>query len=254
MAPHASLSRGPLQGVGNIIRFNWPMYASALGAALLLVLMARLLPAYGLWLLLAAGAVLAPLLWSLVVSWYVYDAAGLYKLAWLDSLSLPAGSAIANVNAGFDETSALLAARYPDATLQALDFYNPAQHTEASIKRARRAYRPYPGTLSCNTTQLPLPDGSQAAIFVLFAAHEIRQPDERAAFFQELKRCLAPGGRIVVAEHLRDAPNFMAYTLGFMHFLPLRAWHSTFSAAGLQLVAHRKHTPFVSIFTLQACA
>jgi hypothetical protein len=55
-------------------------------------------------------------------------------------------------------------------------------------------------------------------IFVLLSAHEIRDRQERAIFFSRLKESLKSEGSIVVLEHLRDLPNFIAYTIGFFHF------------------------------------
>ena len=37
-------------------------------------------------------------------------------------------------------------------------------------------------------------------------------------FFRELKRVLAPGGRVIVTEHLRDLANIAAYSIGAWHF------------------------------------
>ncbi len=39
------------------------------------------------------------------------------------------------------------------------------------------------------------------------------------SFFNELNRVLKPNGQIVVTEHLRDLNNFLAYNIGFFHFL-----------------------------------
>jgi SAM-dependent methyltransferase len=131
------------------------------------------------------------------------------------------------------------------------DFYDPAKHTEVSIRRARQAYPPYPGTLSANTAQLPFADGFFDISCVIFAAHEIRDDAERASFFQELKRVTKAGEQIYVTEHLRDLPNFLVYTIGFFHFLPQKAWFRTFEAAGLTLVKMEKATPFVTTFVLE---
>ncbi|MEO0731388.1 MAG: class I SAM-dependent methyltransferase [Bacteroidota bacterium] len=243
--------RTAYQGVTNILRFNWHFFALAVGGTVAGLLVARWLG--GSWwylgLLVAAGVLLTTLA-SLVVSWYVYDYSGLYDLEWLD---LPGeATELVNIHAGFDETSALLAERYPRARLRVLDFYDPALHTEVSIRRARRAYPPYPGTEGMHTAKVPLVSGSADAIFLLLAAHEIRDADERVAFFRQLRRSLQPSGRIIVLEHLRDGANFLAYTLGFFHFYSRTTWLRTFDKAGLRIAREKKLTPFLTCFTLVA--
>ncbi|MES2649184.1 MAG: hypothetical protein V4717_20065 [Bacteroidota bacterium] len=49
---------------------------------------------------------------------------------WLNGIVVKKGDTIINVHAGFDETSSLLAARYPAAFLKVFDFYDPLKHTE----------------------------------------------------------------------------------------------------------------------------
>jgi len=247
-----SPTRRPGQGVGNIVRFNWPFFAMALGgAAGLLALLTRPLPplarlALGLAL---AGLVVSTLV-SLLVSAYVYDGSGLYRLDWLAKFVRPGGQLV-SVNAGFDEASALLAVRFPQTQLTVLDFYDQARHTEPSIARARHAYPPYPGTLTADPAALPLPTASADTVLAMLAAHEVRDPAERVVFFRELARVLRPGGRIIVVEHLRDAANFLAYNIGALHFHSRAAWLATFDGAGLRLRAERKHTPFISVFILE---
>lgn len=244
--------RKPLQGVWNIIRFNWQLYA--LAVALLIVLY---LGTHVIWegmeeyFLPLSLLIFGPLIVSLLVSMYVYDLSGLYRLRWLDSLRLPDAGHIININAGFDETSTLLLGKFPTAQLTVLDFYDPVRHTEVSIRRARRAYPPYPGTRQVSTSQLPFPDQSADAVFVIFAAHEIRDEAEKRAFFAELRRVLRPTGQLVVTEHLRDFPNFLAYTIGFFHFYHRPGWLRVFADTHFKLNREIKVTPFVSTFILE---
>ena len=241
--------RKPLQGLRNIVRFNWHFYALALAAGLVLAGAAAWAP-FGRWAGVGLALVLAPVVGSLAVSVYVYDGAGLYALGWLPADVGPAaGRTLLTVSAGFDEISPVLRQRYPAGRLLALDFYDPARHPEVSIARARRAYPPPPGALPVTTEALPLPDHAADAALAFMAAHEIRDPAERAAFFQEIRRVTRPGGPIVVVEHLRDAANFLAYTIGFFHFHSRRAWLATFRAAGLQVDAgNQAHAIRVGVY------
>ncbi|MBH8569092.1 methyltransferase domain-containing protein [Microvirga sp. STS02] len=244
--------RTPLQGVWNVVRFNWHFYLAAGGAALVLAGLwqagpSALRPYAGLLLVLA----LVPMLVSLLITAYIYDFSGLYQFKWLQAAG-PVPAALLTVSAGFDEISAPLAHQYPNANLLAADFYDAARHTEVSIQRARRAYPPYPGTHAVDTrAELPLPAGSIDLAVAFLAAHEIRDAAERAAFFRELTRVLAPTGTVVVTEHLRDLPNFLAYTIGFLHFHSRQAWLATFRAAGLRVAHEVKITPFITAFFLR---
>jgi SAM-dependent methyltransferase len=248
-----SSRRKPLQGLRNIVRFNWHFYALAFGLALVVGAAALVLPAplsYYSWA--GLGLLLAPVLVSLAVSTYVYDYAGLYELGWLPASFAPApGARLLTISAGFDELTPLLARHWPASQLLAVDFYDPARHTEVSIKRARLAYPPVPGTWQVSTRALPLPSHSVNHALAFLAAHEVRDASERAAFFQEIGRVLQPAGEVVVVEHLRDAANFLAYTIGFFHFHSRRAWLATFAAAGLRVAQEVKITPFLTAFILR---
>lgn len=246
----STASRSAFQGLTNIVRFNWHYYAlSAAGCLSLLWLRPFLPEVWQVWVQMAAACMLGPVVLSLLVSWYVYDASGLYRLEWLRPW-IPESGLLVNIHAGFDETSALLADAFPQMTLQVLDFYDPALHTEISVKRARAAYPPFGGTLRVSTDALPLADQSAAVVCVLFAAHEIRDEQERLRFFAQLRRILQPGAPLIIAEHLRDLPNFLAYTIGFLHFMPLSVWQKTFATAGLRLLHTERHTAFIRIFVL----
>jgi ubiquinone/menaquinone biosynthesis C-methylase UbiE len=243
--------RKPLQGVWNIIRFNWHFYALA-AFLILVILVTRYY--YNPVSTLADIIVLliaCPVLISLAVSTYVYDLSGLYKLSWLNNLKRGEGESIININAGFDETSKLINAKFTTAQLQVADFYEPAKHTEISLQRARKVYPPFPGTQRISTAQLPMQNGSADKIFTIFSAHEIRNDPERIAFFKELHRVLKPAGQIIVTEHLRDTANFLAYNIGFFHFHSKATWLNTFRKAGLKVSQQIKVTPFITTFILE---
>lgn len=243
--------RKPFQGVLNIIRFNWHFYILSLvflGSILLLTNYVNEMVSF--YLLLLCLFIILPIFISLFVSYYVYDLSGLYKLNWIAGFTNDEKSKIVNINAGFDETSVLLKEKFSHSELIVLDFYNPLKHTEISIQRARSAYPPYPNTQQVATTKLPLEDNSADKIFVIFSAHEIRNEEERIFFLKELKRILKPKGEIIITEHLRDLPNFLAYNIGFFHFYSKSTWLKIFNSAELHIQKEQKITSFISSFTL----
>jgi SAM-dependent methyltransferase len=244
--------RNLLTGVGNIIRFNWGFYAAGIGIITILLVIASFteLPVKW-WMNMLAMAGFIPLFLSLAASWYVYDLSGFYTLNWLKYPVDHKPGIILNIHAGFDETSVLLKEKFPDAVMKVYDFYDPEKHTEISIEWARKAYPPYLGSIGINTDFIPEPDNSVDAIFLIFAAHEIRDKEERTRFFKEIKRVLKPTGTVKVVEHLRNLPNFLAYTVGFLHFHSAATWQQTFAESGLSLHQSYSINPFVKYYILQ---
>jgi SAM-dependent methyltransferase len=140
--------------------------------------------------------------------------------------------------------------RYPHADLKVFDFYDPKKHTEVSIKRARKAYEPYPNTKNINTDFIPLAENSTDVVFNIFSLHEVRNREERINFLKRQHRSLKDDGRCIIVEHLRDLPNFIAYNIGFFHFLSPHEWKNNFLMAGFEIGSVIKVTPFVSVFIL----
>ncbi len=213
------MNRGRFTGVVNIIRFNRQFYVIAVPLILVCLYISSFLNGgLQLVLIVLSFSGTAVIFTSLLVSWYIYDHSELYALSWLDKLSLPKAAGIANINAGFDETSVLLKNKYPGAVLDVFDFYDARKHTEISIERARKAYPPYPGTVIIDTSKaLPVSEGYDI-IFLILTVHEIRNDEERTEFFRLLSGSINPGGRIIVVEHQRDFVNFLAFNIGFFHF------------------------------------
>ena len=128
------------------------------------------------------------------------------------------------------------------------DFYNAKQHTEPAIKRARKVSLVYPNTQQILANSIPLEDKTVDAIFLLSALHEIRTQDEKIQFLKECHRVCKQDGKVIMVEHLRDFPNFLAFTIGFTHFFSRSIWKKAFEGAGFTSFKETKFTPFMSIF------
>jgi len=247
------ITRSPFQGVLNILRFNWHFYVLGLSVLILIVgsywflqwsnflfLMVLLTICYGLFI-------------PLIVSLYVYDLSGFYRFDWLKELNLDDRfeRCHLNIHAGFDETSFHLEGLFPKASLQAFDFYNEKLHTEPAIVRARKVSLVYPNTQQIDTSLIPLTEESVDTIFIIFAAHEVRSFTEKVTFLKECRRVCKPGGNVVMVEHLRDLPNFLAFSIGFTHFYSRQTWLKAYKEAGFTSIQEKKFTPFLSIFNCQ---
>lgn len=238
-----------------IVRFNWPFYAAALAVvAVAPAIIPRLplaswmrVPLYA-----GIGLVAMWLVASLAASWIVYDRSRLMDWDWiLQALGFHPASWI-NIHAGHDESTPALRALFSDARGRVFDIYDPAEMTEPSIVRARRLRSSeLPRAEHADYRRLPLPTGTIDAALLLLSAHELRSDEARAALFTELRRVLGPGGRIVVAEHLRDWANFLAYGPGFLHFHSRRTWVRCFARHRFDVHREFSITPFVRIFVLR---
>ena len=244
------LERKKFQGVLNILSFNRHFYIIGL-IVLMLITTSWLLFNWSNSLFYSiAIAFLYGLLMPLIVSAYVYDYSGYYNFNWLMDCNLNDISPenIVNINAGFDETSFILKNHFPKSHLQVFDFYNPKQHTEQAIIRARKVSLVYPNTKQIDTDTIPQKSKSIDLVFLLSAAHEIRSYNEKVEFLKECKRICKPKGKVIMVEHLRDVPNFLAFSVGFTHFFSRKLWKKAYIEAGFSNISEIKFTPFMSIF------
>lgn len=247
--------RGRWQGIQTIARLNWPFFAVAVPGLIVAVAVAVMAQNELLRLLCALAA--AGFLWflagSIIVSHLVYDRSDLYRWRWLErALRGVSAERVIFCHAGFDEASAHLRDQLAPKSWLLLDHYDPARMTEPSIQRARRLF-PLPAEtkaapFGCWPAEAARADG----IFGLLAIHELRSEDERVAWFAEARRCLAPGGRVLLVEHTRDVANFFAFGPGFWHFHSPANWRRCWMRAGLSLHDEFRITPWVRVFVLTA--
>jgi SAM-dependent methyltransferase len=185
---------------------------------------------------------------SILITFYVYDLSPLYEWRWLAGMLKSAPQAWVNFHAGLDETSEAIRTLFPASHGRTLDIYEAGNMTEHSIARARRSANGVLRNETADFGALPIMDSECDAAFLVFSAHEIRDPAGRLRFFKELRRILKPSGRLVLVEHVRDVWNFVAYGPGFLHFYSRAEWTRLASDAGLSVEAERFLTPFVRCF------
>ncbi len=245
------VKRKSFQGVLNILSFNRHFYVFGL-IALALIITSHILFCWSdilYWVIILAF--IYGLIMPLIVSAYVYDFSGYYNFNWLKNLNLKDSKdiQILNINAGFDETSFIIKNLFPESNLKVFDFYNSKQHTEPAIIRARKVSLVYPNTQQIISNSIPLKDNSVDYIFLLSAVHEIRTQNEKVQFLKECHRVCKSNGNVIMVEHLRDFPNFVAFSIGFTHFFSKKTWQKAFKKADFSSFNETKFTPFMSIFT-----
>jgi SAM-dependent methyltransferase len=247
-----------------IVRFNWPFYVLALVVMAAAPAMISGLPVAP-WLraILYAGPAMVAfwLAASLAASWIVYDGSRLMEWDWvLQALGFHPASWI-NIHAGHDDSTLALRHVFNGAPGRVFDIFDPVEMTEPSIAKARRLagrarQHGVPDAVAAapehaDYRHLPVATGTIDAAMLLLSAHELRSESARAALFTELRRVLGPGGRVVVAEHLRDWVNFVAFGPGFLHFHSRRTWTRCFSRHRFDIHREFSITPFVRIFVLR---
>ena len=243
------------RGVRQIVRFNWPFYAVARVAVVAIAAGDRAAAAD------AGGAPAgctprsdSSAIWivaSLVASWIVYDRSPLMRWDWMPQALGFQPDVVDQHPRRARRIDAALRALFGRARGRVFDIFDPAEMTEPSIARARRLAGNHVAAETADFRRLPLPTGTIDVALLLLSAHELRTDETRGALFTELRRVLGPGGRVVVAEHLRDWANFMAFGPGFLHFHSRRAWTRCFARARFAIQSEFSITPFVRMFVLR---
>jgi hypothetical protein len=242
-----------MRGVRQIVRFNWPFYATAACTLAIATLVTAIVPmARPLRLTFLIG-VAAAIFWiaaSLTVSWLVYDRSPLMRWAWVARAFDVLPRTWINIHTGLDESTPALRAVFGKSTGRVFDIFDPREMTEPSIRRARRLAHNVVPAEAVDLHRLSTSAGTVDAALLLLSAHELRTEAARSALFGELHRCIVAGGRVVVAEHLRDWANFLAFGPGFLHFHSRRTWRRCFTCARFTILNEFSMTPFVRIFVL----
>jgi SAM-dependent methyltransferase len=244
--------RRPYQGVLQILQFNWRFYVATAGGVGVALLALPHLPPLGR-IVLLPGAALA-LFWmasSLAVSHYVYDHFPLYDLSWISSALSRQPRRWMNIHSGLDETSDLLAAIFPDSAGEVVDIFDPQVMTEASIRRAREVSHCETRSTRVRYDSLGFGADCFDAAFAIFAAHELRQHEQRVQLFGEIARVLTPAGELILMEHSRDWRNFLAFGPGFLHFFSQKEWRKAATEAGLLVRNEFSMTPFIRVYVLR---
>jgi SAM-dependent methyltransferase len=239
------------EGALQILRFNWPDYLAALAvcAAATAVLA---LPRFSAWRVPAAAALAGTLylvVASLAASHWIYDRSALADWRFVHAWLPPSPGRWMLIQSGFDSTHGRLARLLPPSPLPVLDLYGTLGVDGASVRRARRLaeHEGQRESLGSLATELPSEPATVDAFLAIFALHEVRDRATREAFFRRMASALAPGGQLLLIEHLRDWRNFLVFGFGFVHFLSERTWRTSAEQAGLQAVREARITPFVRV-------
>lgn len=245
------MERKKFEGVQNVAKFNFPKYLLATGIGIVgfVLLLNTENP------ILYFLAVFSQTTWilifnSLFISYWIYDYSPLYKLEFLNSQVKKPTQKILNISSGFDEIGGVLKSKLPKSEIIDVDIFKALPQKERSIKLAKKQNEKNP-TLELESFKIPFDSNSIDVIVLFFAAHEIRDEEDRLNFFKELNRVLKSGGFMFITEHQRDLPNFLAYSFGFLHFYSNKLWMNLFRKTGFKISNQIRENPWVQTYKLQ---
>lgn len=243
------------QGARQIWQFNWPLYVAGITASACSAVLALRTSRKYLQVLFGAGSAVAAwwTIGSFAISHWIYDRSKLCRWNWIADEFESAPERWGNFHAGLDESTLGLCELWPQSEGAAYDFFDGTVMTEPSIRRARDLFAA-PIELQNLTRDvdfrvLEMPGKYLQGAFVLFAAHELRETAQRAQFLGELQRVLDDDGALIIAEHARDAANFVAFGPGFLHFFAPASWRKLLQNAGFEIQREQRITPFVRVWT-----
>jgi hypothetical protein len=243
-------------GVRQIVRFNWPYYAAAAAVIVPAMLVVPQLPGGAVMRRISYAAIGTAAFWamgSLAASWWIYDRSSLMKGDWIREALGYRPRTWLNIHAGLDEFTPMLRARLGRSRGRVVDVFDAQNMTEPSIARARETSR-RSGSQHVDFRHLPVPTATMDTVFLLLSAHELRTHEARCAFFHEIHRVLTQDGCVLMAEHLRDGANLLAFGPGALHFQSRRTWTRCFEQTSFGIFEEFLITPFVRVFVLRRLA
>jgi ubiquinone/menaquinone biosynthesis C-methylase UbiE len=241
MIPYARLS-----DTRRYLRANWPSY-SVLYAGLVLAIFLlgagfvsgwyALVP-FALALFIIDGYLLLGAVWT---AYQMHDGPGPRAVELLvDYAQLRPEDRVVCIDLGVRETAIHIAQRLTTGQVTVIDVYNPQSNPSGALRRARaEARKPAPDPrldwIDGTTQLLPLPDRSVRLVFMNQIMSEFWLPEERTQLLEEVRRILAPEGRLLLAERNRSRANLLLTGLVTSSWPPAETWRAMLARADLRV-------------------
>jgi SAM-dependent methyltransferase len=159
---------------------------------------------------------------------------------------------IADLHIGTWRHSHLLTELRPEATVHSVNCWNAGgPPSEANVKQLHELEGPpqHPTfeTIAALDFKVPLADRSCDAVVMGFGIHEIDARGPREQLFDEARRLLRPGGKLLLFEHLVDLENFVIFGPGIAHWPRRREWLALLEPRFAD-IAHERARQAVDLF------
>jgi ubiquinone/menaquinone biosynthesis C-methylase UbiE len=252
------LRNGQYSGTISTILYNWPLFSGALFFGLIAIAASIFLRAPLNWLLLIAGAATCIVVLNIwIASFIVYDwgqQREYERLATLGNLSN--ANVVIDITVGKLRGTRGLLTRFQQGHYFVIDIYDPDKMSDLALKRARELEPPLEAGRRIyrrkgKAGNLPIPHNWADVIYCSFSLHEIQNSADRQAIFNEFTRILKPNGKLLIAEHGRDWPNFLVFGLGALSFVSPKTWTKHINKAGLDITHHERWRGLVHLWVAE---
>jgi dihydroflavonol-4-reductase len=166
------------------------------------------------------------LLYGHPAGWYLRR---LFRMA-----GLQGNERVADVHFGTYRGTRAALACLPGSEVRAVAVYDPKEEVELAVRDVWKFEQPPVGhprlkeVLHGRPDRLPLADGSVDVVLLGFGIHEVHRGAERDGLMRELKRVLAPGGRVLLFERGWNPLLLLIFGPLFLHFTPGGEWERWF--------------------------
>jgi ubiquinone/menaquinone biosynthesis C-methylase UbiE len=252
------LQKHQYSGVVSTVLYNWPIFVGALLFGLVALATTPFFSTPWNWILLLAGLVTFVLVINiLVVSFIVYDWGAKREYERLIELGdISKANVVIDVTCGKLRGTRGMLTQLRQGHYFVVDIYDPQKMKDAALRRVRELEPPLEAgrriyRRTANPDSLPIPKNWADVVYCSFSLHELQNPQDRQAIFSEFARILKPGGKLLIAEHGRDWPNFLAFGLGVFSFYTPASWVKHIIKAGLTIQHHERWRGFVHLWVAE---
>jgi ubiquinone/menaquinone biosynthesis C-methylase UbiE len=243
----ALLRHGQYSGTLSTLLYNWPIFGGTLFFGVVTVTASTWLASPWNWLLLIAGLGSFGLILNILfASFIVYDWG--HKREYdrlLELAGLHSANVVIDITCGKLRGTQGLLSRLKQGHYFLIDIYDGQKMTDSALRRAREMAPPLESDRRIyrrtgQAESLPIPHNWADLVYCSFSLHELQHSQDRQKIFAEFARILKPNGKLLMAEHGRDLPNFVAFGLGVFSFLTPAAWDKYMREAGFVIKHHER--------------